>query len=88
VPSQVAQATPAVPHMASEGVWQTLAWQQPAGHDDASHTQVPPTQCCPFWQAGPPPQRQAPITAQVSALPASQMAQAAAPVPQVLSDRG
>jgi hypothetical protein len=44
-------------------------------------------QCCPAWQAGPPPQRQAPITAQVSALLVSQIAHAAAPVPQVVTDR-
>jgi hypothetical protein len=88
VPSQVTQAAPPVPHIATEDVWQALPWQQPDGHDEASQTQAPPMQCCPFWQAGPPPQRQAPITAQVSALVASQIIHAAAPVPQVLSDRG
>jgi hypothetical protein len=88
VPSQAAQAAAPVPHVAIVGVLQALAWQQPEGHDDASQTQVPPTQCCPSWHAGPPPQRQAPITAQVSDLAASQIMQAAAPVPQVLSDRG
>ena len=77
-----------MPHIATEDVWQALPWQQPDGHDEASQTQAPPMQCCPFWQAGPPPQRQAPITAQVSALVASQIIHAAAPVPQVLSDRG
>jgi hypothetical protein len=54
---------------------------------DPSHTQAPFMQCCPAWQAGPPPQRQAPITAQVSALLVSQIAHAAAPVPQVVTDR-
>jgi hypothetical protein len=34
--------------------------QQPVEHDVESHTQLPPEQCCPLEQAGPPPQVQAP----------------------------
>ena len=72
----------------SEGVWQLAPWQQPAPQEEASHTQAPFAHRCPAWQAGPPPQRQVPITAQVSALAVSQIAHAAAPVPQVLTERG
>jgi hypothetical protein len=46
-----AQAPPFVPHAfcAVPGM-QVLPWQHPAGHDDASHVQVPPTQCWPLPQ--------------------------------------
>jgi hypothetical protein len=50
--------------------------------------QAPFMQCWPAWHGGPPPQRQAPVTEQVSAMAASQVMQAAAPVPQVVTDRG
>jgi hypothetical protein len=66
---------------------QVVPWQQPAGQEAASQMHAPFMQCCPAWQGGPPPQRQAPVAAQVSDLSASQMPQAAPPLPQVLIDR-
>ena len=45
-------------------------------------------QCCPSWHGAPPPQRQAPVSEQVSALSASQVMHAAAAVPHVVTDRG
>ena len=86
--SHAAHAPPPLPHATSDGVWQLAPWQQPAPQEEASHTQAPFAHRCPDWQAGPPPQRQVPITAQVSALAVSQIAHAAAPVPQVLTERG
>jgi hypothetical protein len=50
--------------------------------------QAPFMQCWPDWQGGPPPQRQAPVSEQVSVLSASQVMHAAAPVPHVVTERG
>ncbi len=67
---------------------QTAPLQQPLAHDVASQTQVPPWQRWPFWQGGPPAQRQVPSTAQVSALLGSQAVHTAAPIPHAETDRG
>jgi hypothetical protein len=88
VASQAVQAAPPPPQVDNDGSLHSVPWQQPPAHDEASHTHAPFMQRWPVWQAGPPPQRQAPMTAQVSALSLSQMIQAAAPVPQVVTDRG
>jgi hypothetical protein len=74
--------------VASDGTWQVSPWQQPEPQEDASQTQAPFAHRCPAWQAGPPPHRQEPITEQVSARAVSQIAHAAAPVPQVVTERG
>ena len=86
--SQVTQVAPLAPQVASAGALQTAPLQQPVGQEVASQTQAPPTQRCPPAQGGPLPQRQAPCTEQVSALPASQARQIAAPIPHADSDRG
>ena len=88
VASQAAQSAPAVPQVATDGRLQTPPMQQPFGHEVESQMQAPFMQCWPAWQGAPPPQRQAPVTEQVSALSASQLEQAAPPAPQVVSERG
>ena len=74
--------------VASEGALQVAPWQQPAGHEEASQMHAPFMQCWPAWHGGPPPQRQAPVTEQVSAWLASQVMHAAAPIPHVFTERG
>ena len=86
--SQATQAPPLRPQAVTDGTWQLAPWQQPAAQEVASQTHAPFEHRCPSWQAGPPPHRQLPITAQVSALLMSQIAHAAPPVPQVLTERG
>jgi hypothetical protein len=86
--SQVLQAAPGDPQVASDTGLHTFPWQHPAAHEDASQTQAPFMQRCPAAHGAPPPHRQAPVTEQVSARSASQLPHAAAPMPQVSSDRG
>jgi hypothetical protein len=86
--SQVAHAAPPFPQLASERALHVVPSQQPPAHEVASQTHAPFMQRWPSWQGGPPPQRQAPVTEQVSAVAGSQLLQAAAPVPQVLAERG
>ena len=88
LPSQAAQAAPLTPQVASAGALHTPPLQQPPGHEAASHTQAPPLHRCPLAQGGPPPQRQAPCSEQVSALSGSQATQMAAPIPHADSERG
>jgi hypothetical protein len=88
VGSQATQVPPPMLQVASDGTLHVDPWQQPAGHEDASQTQAPFMQCWPAWQGAVPPQRQAPVSEQVSALSASQVMHAAAPTPHVVTERG
>jgi hypothetical protein len=86
--SQALQDAPAVPHAASDGAVQTPPWQQPFGHEVASHMQAPFMHRCPVPQGGALPQRHSPSIEQVSALLVSQDVQEAAPVPHAETERG
>jgi hypothetical protein len=88
VASQAMQACPLAPQVATPGALQLEPMQQPVGHEEASQMHAPFMQRCPAWQAGPPPQRQAPASEQVSAVLVSQLVQAAAPTPQLFAERG
>jgi hypothetical protein len=79
---------PPVPHIpfAVPGRQLPFGPQQPVGHDTASHTQVPFTQCLPLPQSAPVPQRQAPLGAQVSALMGLQATQVPPALPHAASD--
>jgi hypothetical protein len=82
--SQARQAAPPLAQVETESVRQVLPLQQPEGQETESHTQAPPTQCCPA-QGGLVPQAQLPSAAQLSAAIGSQVLQAAPPVPQALA---
>ena len=86
--SQASQAAPPAPQVVSDGALQTPVWQQPPGHEAASQTHAPFMHRWPPRHGGPPPQRQAPIIEQVSALSRSQPMQATPAVPHVEVDRG
>lgn len=86
--SQVWQVPPPLPQVASDGTLHVAPMQHPVGQDEASQMQAPFMQCWPGWQGAVPPQRHAPVTEQVSALSPSQVMHAAAPVPQVVTERG
>jgi hypothetical protein len=88
VASQAEQSAPPLPQLATDGRLHTPPMQQPFGHELASQMHAPFMQCWPVWQGEPPPQRQAPVTEQVSALSASQLEQAPPLDPQVLIERG
>jgi hypothetical protein len=77
-----------MPQVASAVALQTFPAQQPPGHELASQTHAPPTQRWPPWQGVPPPQRQAPVDEQVSALSAAHATQEAAPIPHAETERG
>lgn len=84
---QVSHAPPPPPHDAAVSpARQVVPAQQPSAHEVPSHTQVLPMQRWPSAQAGPVPQRQAPLAEQLS-LRASQMAQVDPASPQVASER-
>jgi hypothetical protein len=85
VAPQFVHPEPALPHVPAEAVWQTAPMQQPFGHDDALHTQLPLTHAWPAPHAGPDPHSHAP-PAQLSALALSQALHEAPLVPQVESD--
>ncbi len=86
--SQALQALPFLPQVVNAGTLQMVPWQQPFGHDMASHTHAPFMHRWPASHGGPPPQRQAPSIEQVSTLPVSQPMHAAPAVPHVDTDRG
>jgi len=86
--SQAAHSAPPTPQVSSDRLVQTLPRQQPAGQDAASHTQTPFMHRCPLSHGGPPPQRQAPVSEQLSALPVSQPVQAAPAAPHACTERG
>ncbi len=86
--SHATQAAPFAPQVASARLLQTAPAQHPAAHEVPSQTQAPPTQRWPSAQGAPLPQRHAPASEQVSALFGSQARQAAAPLPQVVNERG
>jgi hypothetical protein len=67
--------------------WQVFPAQHPA-QVTPSHTQAPPTQCCPAAHAAPLPQRQAPAVEQPSAVSALHTAQAPPLAPQLPNSRG
>ena len=86
-PVQFAQATPAFPQafFCWPG-WQLVPEQHPA-QVTPSHTQAPPTQCCPGEHMALAPHRQAPALEQPSAA-RSHALQAPPFAPQVENDRG
>ena len=84
--SQATHAAPARPQLPNVGATQAPPLQQPLGHDSASHTQLPATQLVPAPQAAFAPQRQPPALAQLSAREASQVTQAAPPVPHAMAE--
>jgi hypothetical protein len=86
--SQAAQDAPAVPQVVTVAGLQRLPRQQPAGQEAPSQRQAPFMQRWPAAQGGPLPHRHAPETAQLSAFPGSQLAQAAAATPHVSTERG
>jgi hypothetical protein len=79
---------PPVPQFAAEGVLHVVPLQQPLAQDVASHTQRPPTQCCPPAHAGLPPQVHFPAAEQASAVEAVHWTHAAAPLPQDAKEDG
>ena len=81
-------ALPPTPQLSSEGLLQALPRQQPPGQDSPSHRQTPFMQRCPAPQGGLPPQRQSPVSEQVSARRESQPTQAPPATPQVCGERG
>ena len=83
--SQVRQAAPAIPQLATEGSLQVLPAQQPPAQDDASHTHCPPTHRVPVPHEGPVPQPQVP-SVQVSATAELQAWQAVPGCAQLDSD--
>jgi hypothetical protein len=85
--SQARHAAPPAPQVASPDTLHSSPWQQPPGHDIASHRHAPFMQRCPLRHAGPPPQRHSPSSVQVSALERSQAEQTSPPVPQLDTDR-
>jgi hypothetical protein len=86
--SQATHSEPATPQLSAARILHRLPRQQPAGQDAASHTQTPFMQRCPVSHGGPPPQRQAPVSEQLSALPVSQPMQAAPAAPHACTERG
>ncbi len=78
---------PPVPQAIDEGVVQTLFWQQPVGHEVASHTHLPPVHSCPVAHAVAPPQVQLPLAEQPSAVE-PQLVHEAPAVPQAVEDVG
>jgi hypothetical protein len=75
---------PPVPQAIAEGFVQVLFWQQPVGHEFASHTHLAPEHSCPAAHAAAPPQVQAPLAEQPSAAE-PQFVHAAPAVPQVVA---
>jgi hypothetical protein len=64
---QAVHMPPLDPHATSDtGVVQLAPWQQPLGHDVASHVQTPAAQCWPGPHAAPTPHLQTPSETQVS----------------------
>jgi hypothetical protein len=86
--SHALQMEPAAPQVSSDWLLHTLPRQQPAGQEAASQTHTPFMQRCPAVHGGPPPQRHAPVSEQLSALLVSQPMQAAPAAPQAWTDRG
>jgi hypothetical protein len=84
--SQAVHAEPDAPHAAIEGALQAEAEQHPSGHEEASQVHPPAAQCCPAWQAGLPPQEQAPRSEHASASRGSHVAQEEPRLPQLSSD--
>ncbi len=80
--SHATQVDPLVPHAPVVGVWQLLPEQHPVGHDVASHTQLPDTQCWPAAHTAPEPQAHWPLVHR-SAFEVSHAAHAAPLVPHV-----
>jgi hypothetical protein len=81
-PPPLPHATASVPGMHIEPAQQPL-------HTVPSHTQLPPTQCCPRPHAAPPPHVQVPPAPQPSPTPPiEQSMHAMPPVPQLAVPRG
>ncbi len=89
--SQARQVEPPEPQAPTEGVVQAAPLQQPLGQLvplQAPPVHTPPEHVWPRPHAGPVPQRQVPLLAQVFALVALQVAQVSPPEPQVTRLRG
>lgn len=84
---QFAHAVPPVPHaVALLPARQLVPLQQPL-QEVASQTHAPPTQCWPAPQAGPVPQRQAPVASQALEVSGSQVRHCAPGAPHALAER-
>jgi hypothetical protein len=86
--SQATHSAPPTPQVASARALQVVPAQQPAAHETASQTHMPPTQRCPATHCVAPPQRQSPVTAHESARFTSQLVHAPPLTPQEPSARG
>ncbi len=87
IASQVRHVEPPVPQAPIDGVVQVAPLQQPLGQLvplQAPPVQMPLEHVWPMPHAGPAPQRQVPLLAQVFALTGLQVAQVSPPAPQVL----
>lgn len=77
---QTTQAAPEAPHAAVlVPGWHALPWQQPPGHDVASHTHVPLAQRCPAAQGAPAPHLQLPLMHESAPMPQARQTPAAVP---------
>ncbi len=83
--SQMAQAPPPLPQVASVDCSHALPLQQPFGHELAVHWQLPFRHCWPAGQAGPPPQVQVPIV-HASVAVESHAMQVEPPPPQLVKE--
>lgn len=85
--SHARHAAPPMPHACCVETVHCPPWQQPLGHEAASHaTHTPPLH---FWfplHAAAPPQPHVPAAEQVSPTAGSQLAHAAPPVPHAVAD--
>jgi hypothetical protein len=89
VRSQLWQAAPPVPQVASAGGWHTPSVpQQPVGQESLLQPQAPAAQLFPAAQGAPAPQRQSPCAEQLSAIARSHTWQAVPATPQVAAALG
>jgi hypothetical protein len=83
---QALQVAPGAPQLATDSAWQAPATQQPAGHEDASHTHAAEEQRWPARHAAAAPHRHSPVAEQAS--PAGpQSVQAAPAAAQAVAER-
>jgi len=80
---QATHAAPSIPQVANAEVMHVFPLQHPFGHEVELQTQLPPLQICPAPQGAEVPQLHAPALEQLSALVATQAAQAFAATPHV-----
>jgi hypothetical protein len=82
---QLVHMAPAVPHAVADGVVHVVPEQQPLEHEVALHTHTPPEHAWPVAHAAAPPQVQAPVAEQPSAV-MPQLLHVAPPVPQAAAE--